>query len=271
VNASAPSNSESRSSRPEPWAWLAFGLGACTLGLLFYLGWKPGGRLPVLAYLWGPFVIGCASAVVLFFALVWSLWRRPVVQRRRMLPLGVVGASLWLCSLPIAYPSSHEGKASPTRFTLPFLGEARVEFGGDQRSRLRFDPSRRFGLGFAPSAGSLQVVAPAEAEVVGRRAGLGGDQLVLAVREREYLVLEGIDPVSCELDPGERCSAGAGIGTASTLLFVHLQDGAEVGRCEGIPMRFWNYSVDGRAVEAGSPTPPQVVAPLAPGARAGER
>ena len=139
----------------EPWAWLAFALGLCTLGQLFLLGWKPGGRLPVLAYLWGPFVIGCAAAMVLLFGMIWSLRRRPVLQPRRVWPLAVLGASLWLCSLPIAYPSSHEGKPSPTRFQLPFLGKARVHLGGEQRAtnRLLFDPSRRFGVCFAASDG----------------------------------------------------------------------------------------------------------------------
>ena len=152
----------------EPWAWAAFALGLATVGLLLFLGWRPGGAAPVLAYRWGPLVLGGAAAALLFFALLWCALCRPVLQRGRVAPLAVLAASLWFCSFPLAYPSSHEGHPSQVRFVLPFRGEARVRWGGERHetNRLLFDPSRRFGFCFEPiSDEALVVRAPAAARV----------------------------------------------------------------------------------------------------------
>lgn len=248
----------------EPWAWLAFALAAGTAGLVLLLGSRPGGRVAVLAYRWGPLSLGAASAVLMLGGLIWSLRRRPVLQRRRAWPLALLAASLWFCSLPIAYPSSHEGKFSTTRFRLPFAGSALVHFGGERRAAnpLLFDPSRRFGLCFEPgSEAPLAVVAPAAGRVVRVEEGRIGRRLVLETGAREFCVLEGFGPGPIACAPGESVDAGDVLGTAPGLLFLHLQDDPEPGHGEGIPLRLWSYRVDGRAVEAGVPIPPQVVEP----------
>jgi hypothetical protein len=248
----------------EPWAWAAFLLAAGTAGLVLLLGSRPGGRVAVLAYRWGPLSLGAASAALMLGGLIWSLRRRPVLQRRRAWPLALLAASLWFCSLPIAYHSSHEGKFSTTRFRLPFAGSARVHFGGERRATnpLLFDPSRRFGLSFAPGGpGPLAVVAPAAGKVVRLEEGRIGRKLVLVTGEQEFCVLDGLAPESVTVAPGEAVAAGDALGSAAGLFFLHLQDDPEPGSGEGIPLRIWSYRVDGRAVEAGVPIPPQVVEP----------
>lgn len=247
----------------EPWAWGAFALAATTVGLYVFLGIRPGGTAPVLAYRWGLLVSGWASAVGMLAALVWSLRRRPVLQRGRAWPLAALAASLWFCSLPIAYPSSHEGKFSPTRFRLPFEGSARVRHGGEHKleNHLLFDPARRFGTAFVKREGEpFEVSAPAPGTLRARTRGRLGDVLVLETGRDEYCVLEGLLPDSCALVPGTGVRAGERLGSADEILYVHLQDRVEPGRGEGIPMRYWNYVADGRAAEAGVPVPPQEVA-----------
>jgi len=268
---STPEGAAGASSREEqgfePWAWLAFLLGLTTIGLLVFLGWKPGGEWPVLAYTWGLLGVGGASAALLLFGVVYSLRRRPVLQRGRVTPLAVLAGSLWFCSLPIAYPSSHESRPSSIRFRLPFEGEARVRWGGEKReqNRLVLDPARRFGTCFEAGSEPLQVVAPVAGRVLALERGPRGQRVVLQVSGTEFLVLEGLEPGSLSAEVGQTVAPGQPLGRAPALLFVHLQDGPRVGRCEGIPMRFWGYRVDGRRAESGTPVPPQKVSPDLPG------
>ncbi|HEX6883635.1 MAG TPA: hypothetical protein VF530_09660 [Planctomycetota bacterium] len=251
----------------EPWAFAAFAVAAATAGLFLYLGLRPGGAGPVLAYRLGLLFLGWVAAVGMLLALLWSLRRRPVLQRRRAWPLMALGASLWLCSLPIAYPSSHEGRYSTTRFRLPFEGEARVRFGGDDArdNPLVFDPGRCFGFGFeASGGGALSVVAPAEGELVARAPGRAGQILVLATGPGEWCLLEGLEATTLRVQPGQRVAAGEPLGEARGVLYLHLQDAPEPGRGEGIPLRIHDYRVHGRPAEAGRPVPPQVVASAGP-------
>ena len=249
--------------RFEPWAWIAFGLVAATAGLFLLLGLRTGGPAPVLAYRYGLLALGWASAVGMLIALLWCLRRRPVLQRGRAWALSALAANLWFCSLPIAYPSSHEGKFSPTRFRLPFEGAAQVRVGGAERAKnyLLFDPARRFGTIFEKSGGPLEVVAPASASLVARSRGRFGEVLVLATGAGEYCVLDGLE-VEGALAQGSHVEGGAPLGKASGCLSVHLQDQPEPGCGEGIPMRFWSYRADGREAESGVPMPPQEVASL---------
>jgi hypothetical protein len=251
----------------EPWAHAAFALAGATAALFLYLGSRTGGSGPVLVYRFGLLVSGWASAVGLLFALYWSVRRRPVLQRRRVWPLAALGASLWLCSLPFPYPSSHEGRFSATRFRLPFEGAARVRYGGEhaRANPLLFDPSRRFGHGFEPlDAVPIWVVAPADGEVVARASGRGGELLVVATAGPEFCVLEGLGETL--VAPRERVARGQRLGRSHGLLYVHLQDAPEPGRGEGIPMRYFGYRADGREAAAGVPVPPQEVAGVEPDA-----
>lgn len=254
-----------RKERFEPWAWPAFGLLGASLALFLVMGSRPGGVLAVLAYRWGLFAVGGAAAAAMFLAMAWSLRRRPVLQRGRAWPLTALGISLWLCSLPIPYPSSHEGKPSPVRFRLPFEGEARVLWGGEEKSTngLVYDPSGRFGTCFELD-GPRAVMAPADGRLVAREQGRYGRRVVLEVAPDAYLVVDGLTTGSEGPDPGAALRAGEPLGQASSKLCVFLMDGPRYGRSEGIPMRFWSYAADGRSIEAGVPIPPQRVAQLGP-------
>lgn len=255
--------------RFEPWAWFAFALALGTAALFLYLGTRPGGEAARAAYRYGPLVGGGAAAVFLLGALIHCLRRRPVLQRRRTWPLAALGVSLWFCSLPIAYPSAHEGKYSPTAFRLPFEGAARVRFGGEERrsNPLLFDPSRRFGLCFEPLAPErpLRVVAPCAGELVAVFEGRTGVGLVIRSGPQEYCTLEGLDGPP-EAEVGAVLAPGQGLGRTSARLVLALADQPGPGRGEGIPVRFRDYRLEGREVELGVPTAGQALeAPPADG------
>jgi hypothetical protein len=255
------------SERFEPWAFAAFGLAAATASVFVYLGLRPGGPGPVVAYRVGLLVLGWSAAVGMLLALLFSLRRRPVLQRRRVWPLASLAASLWFCSLPIAYPSSHAGRFSATRFRLPFEDEARVRFGGnDARDNpFVFDPARCFGSAFEPLEGEvLQVVAPADGQLLARLPGRRGELLVLATAPGEWCLLEGLLPGTVALAPGDAVEEGQPLGAATDLLCMHLQDRPEPGAGEGIPLRYFGYRVGGRVAEAGIPIPSQRVGVLGP-------
>lgn len=242
--------------RFETWAWFAFALGAVTLALFLYLGARPGGERAHDLYRYGPLALGGAAAVFLLGAMFHCLRRRPVLQRRRVWPLAVLAGALWFCSLPIAYPSPREGKYSATRFRLPFEGAARVRHGGEDPSGspFLFDPARRFGVSFEPvgSGASLPVVAPCDGTVHGLFDGPRGRGIVLRAAGEEYCILEGLAQCA-DLAPGDAVPAGAPLGRASALLALYLADRGEPGRGEGIPLRFSDYRLGGRAVAIGVP------------------
>jgi hypothetical protein len=242
--------------RFEPWAWCAFALGLATLALFLYLGARPGGETARMAYRYGPLVLGLCAAVFMLGALLHCLRRRPVLQRRRAWPLGVLGATLWFCSLPIAYPSAREGKFSPTRFRLPFEGPARVRHGGEERSSspFLFDPARRFGVCFEPGASGtpLAVVAPASATLHATFMGPNGPGLVLCPSDGEYCILEGLADLP-GLEIGVELAEGAALGSAPARLLLYLADQPGPGRGEGIPLRFSGYRLSGREVALGVP------------------
>ena len=131
----------------EPWAWVAFVLAGLVAATFLYLGLRPGGRGPIVAYSLGLPILGTLSGLWMAVGMIWSVLHKPVLQRGRLKPLVAGAASLWIASLPIAYPSSYEGHPSREDLRLPFAGEAQVRWGGDTRELnvLVLDPSRRFG------------------------------------------------------------------------------------------------------------------------------
>ena len=289
-----------RAPPPERWPFAVFALAAATLAVFVYLGARPGGRGPILAYRYGPPALGILNALALGVALVWSALRPPLVRPRRVAAWTAAGAGLWLCSLPLAYPSSHDGHPSAVRFRLPFDGEWTVRWGGERHATnaLVLSPGRRYGFDFVRGDGAdpegsvgAPVLAPAEGEVVaveqsladdlgasseGGPASAWGNHVVLRVAAQEFLVLGGLQQGSVGVVPGERVRAGqelARVGRSALSrvspaphLAVHLQDAPEPGRGEAIPMRFFAYESGGHEVEAGIPR-----GGLADGSMTGER
>lgn len=272
---------------PERWPYAVLALAAATLLVFVYLGARPGGRGPILAYRYGPPALGILNALALGVALLWSALRPPLVRARRVAAWSAAGAGLWLCSLPLAYPSSHDGRPSAVRFRLPFEGEWTVRWGGERHANnaLVLSPGRRHGFDFVRGDGSdpeatvgAPVLAPCDGEVVaveqslpddlgasaeGGPARAWGNHVVLRVAADEFLVLGGLALGSVAVAPGERVAAGQDLAlvgrsalsrvTPAPHLAVHLQDAPEPGGGEAIPMRFFGYESAGRRVEAGVP------------------
>ncbi len=278
--------------RREAWVRLSYALAAAT-GLLFlYLGLRPGGRGPILAFTWGRLVTFAGSALLLLFGLGWSLLRRPVLQRGRLGALLCLAAAVWFSAYPLAYPSSHEGHPSSVSLRLPFDGEWTVRWGGAKgpENTLVLEPDRRFGYVFvitdaegrsqvgerslcrgadvlAPASGVVALVHDGEPDApfggIPRGAEPFGNHVVLEVLPEEFLFLIGLEQGSIEVRAGERVQAGARIGrvgfsarsqlTPEAHLGLHLADRPEPRRGEGIPCAFRGYQSSGRGLEAGVP------------------
>ncbi|MEM7309056.1 MAG: M23 family metallopeptidase [Planctomycetota bacterium] len=290
---------------PEPWAWFAFLIAAATAVLFLYLGLRPGGTGPIDAYTVGRLVLFLLGAVTLLVGIGWSLFRRPVLQRARLGAFLSLGASVWFCAYPLAYPSSFEGHPSAVAFRLPFEGEWTVRWGGKKgpQNALVLYPDRRFGYDFVRcddegasggAGGSLclgeAVLAPAAGEVVavhdgepdraaGAAAATGepyGNHVVLRVADGEYLFLIGLQQNSLAVAVGDLVEPGqvlarVGFSARSPLtpephLGLHLQATPDLRRGEGIPLEFRGYASGGRTVARGVPR-----GGLAGGRHTGER
>ena len=269
----------------EAWSWLAIGVAVLVGALFVGLGMKPGAPLGPWLYLQGTIWLFLAASLVLVFGILWGLLHRPVLARRRFLPLALMGLSVSLTSLPFPYPSSHQAAWSSVRFQLPFDGGEngeerwRVRWGGERRvdNALVFSPTRRFGFDFIGEGGSAfgrAVLAPCAGRVVSAEGDLAdqgprprtplGNNLVLEVETGRYLVLANLRQGSLLVAPGAQVQPGdplASVGDSAgsspadaPQLMVHLQDDPVPGQGEGVPMRFHRYEVAGRTIEAGVPT-----------------
>ncbi len=260
--------------RLELWVWVALSVALATAGLFLYLGVRPGGSGPIAAYVYGRTLLFLAGAAVLLFGIVWSVVKRPVMQRGRGMAFLGLAMSLFFCQYPLPYPSSHEKSPSATRFRLPFEGEWVVGCGGSRLSENPYVllPDRRFGFVFKPGEGNEgdgAVVAPAAGEVVLVHTGEPergeehyGNLVVLRTAEAEYAFLAGLETVSAAV--GQEVAAGDALGrvgassSSPVLPYPHvavwLQDNTAIRRGEGIPMYFHGYAEGERTVERGIPT-----------------
>lgn len=243
----------------EPWAWVAFLLAGLVAATFLYLGLRPGGRGPIVAYSLGLPILGTLSGLWMAVGMIWSVLHKPVLQRGRLKPLVAGAASIWMASLPIAYPSSHEGKPSALVFRLPFEGERSVRWGGVEREQnaLIFDPARRFGVVFEQPQGAppTDVLAPAAGELLAwvevESGGLWS--AVLEVGAGQYLVLSGLgEEPAVALGTGIEAGARLGRSLGSTLT-VHLEDHPDPGSGEGIPFYFRGFRAGETSRERGVP------------------
>ena len=241
---------EPRAPRPELWAVLAYVTSVLFLALLVYLGLRPGGEGPVIAYGAGRQLIGLLAILDLFIGVAWSLLRRPVLQRRRALPFLLLVGVIGVIAFPIPYPSSHEGHESAVCFRLPFEGEWTVFWGGETKEEsllAGYFPDRRWGLDFVVSDAGLshrgegfeasdylcfgrEVLAPADGKVVRAQDGAPdarpgtydsrveacGNYVVIQVAEREFVFLCHLGRGSIAVKPGQAVRAGEPIGRVGT-------------------------------------------------------
>jgi hypothetical protein len=261
--------------KKEAWAVGAYALAALMALLLLYLGMRPGGRGPILAWQYGLGILPPLAFVLVVVGAITAFRRKPFLRAGRKLPFLLLLLLVLAGGVELPYPSSHEGHESAICFRLPFRapkeGEWTVFWGGETRDEsllAAYTASRRFGLdlvvakdGATSRDGRFLVVgedvlAPCDGEVV--RAGR---TVVLRVADGEYLFLGNVDPVAVavgqRLKQGERvgCVAGDGASrfTPEPHLEIHLQDSPEEGTGEPVPWRFCDYVADGKVVGKGLP------------------
>lgn len=258
----------------EAWALGAYGLAGLFALLLLYLGMRPGGHGPILAWTYGLQVVPLLAFALVVAGAITAFRRKPVLRPGRKLPFLLLLLLVGAGGLELPYPSSHEGHESGICFRLPFRapkeGEWTVFWGGETREQSllsAYTASRRYGLdlvvakdGATSRAGRFLVVgedvlAPCDGDVV--RAGR---TVVLRVAEGEFLFLGNVDPavaIGQRSKKGERVGSVAADGasrfTPEPHLEIHLQDTPEDGTGEPIPWRFCDYAADGRVVEKGLP------------------
>jgi hypothetical protein len=232
--------------RLEAWAIAAWTIGAAFLALLVYLGVRPGGRGPVLAYTFGRDLIMLLALITFVVGLAWSALHRPFLQRRRMLPflclIGVIGVAEY----PLPYPSSHDGHPSAVCMRLPVEGEWTVFWGGETKDEsllAGYFADRRWGLDLvitkngmshdgdglaahdyyayeqpvsAPAAGTVVHVSDRAPEMrpgeYDSRIEAFGNYVVLEVAPSEYVFLCHLKQGSIRVHQSERVNAGDPIG-----------------------------------------------------------
>jgi murein DD-endopeptidase MepM/ murein hydrolase activator NlpD len=193
------------------------------IALILYLGSRPGGDGPVLAYRYGQSTLGLLALLVLIFGAI-ACFRKPPLKRKGRLR-ALVAASLvigiGMNSFP--YPSSRESEPSAVRFELPVEGEWRVYWGGEGNDANRYagwfadrrwalalvrevDGKRHSGDGsqasdyfahgqavLAPAAGRVVAVVDGEPDRLPGTRGSAkepfGNHLVLEVAPGEYVFL----------------------------------------------------------------------------------
>lgn len=254
-------------------------------------------RGPVGAVCWMLGVDGSCWRIValamLVLAVGWSLFRRPIWNRWRLLGLVMI---LGIALAPLAfrhYPSSHAGEVSEVRFRLPLDGPILVGWGGDGLSgnyHVRY-PDQRWAYDLLVAKDrqthsgdgtkyeeyycyGLPVLSPADGEVMAVLDGMrdtplgaagvvtpaGGNQVVIRVAPRQFLFLCHLQRGSIQVREKEQVTRGqelAMVGnsgnTSEPHLHIHLQDSADLHLGEGIPLYFYNYRVDGKVIERGMP------------------
>lgn len=231
-----------RSGRPEVWAWIAFLLLFSLIGLFIYLGLRPGGTGPVIAYSIGRDLIGLAAVATGFFGVLWSLLHRPLLRRRRLPAFLALAVVIGTHAYPFPYPSSYEGHPSATCFRLPVEGEWTVVWGGESKDTNRlagFLPERRWGIDLIVTldgrdhdgdglkledyyAYGRDVLAPAGGRVVRVHSGQRdtqpgmidrglepyGNHVVIEIAPKEFLFLAHLQPGSIGVREGEVVEAG---------------------------------------------------------------
>jgi hypothetical protein len=248
--AAAPKAADAREPRSharlEAWSVGAWFVGVLFLVLIVYLGLRPGGSGPVLAYNLGRDLVMLLALITLLLGVAWSALHRPFMQRRRFFPFLCLCAVIGVAEYPFPYPSSHEGHASPVCMRLPVEGEWTVFWGGDTKEESllsAYFADRRFGLdlvvtengvshrgdGLAASdyfAFDKRVLAPAAGAIVhvsdrapdtppgeyDSRVEAFGNYVVLEVAPSEFVFLCHLRQGSISVREGERVEAGAVLG-----------------------------------------------------------
>jgi hypothetical protein len=225
---------------------VAFALLAALVSLTFYLGLRPGGRGPILAYSMGRDLLALAALLTGFVGVVSSLVNRPLARRGRLPAFASLVVVIGVTSYDFPYPSSHEDHPSSICFRLPFDGEWTVFWGGEEKEENRlaaYFADRRWGLDLVVTrdgksrAGSdldllsyyaygREVLAPADGEVVRVVDGIHdtqpgmlersveplGNHVVIRVAPEQFLFLAHLKAGSIPVREGQAVRRGEVVG-----------------------------------------------------------
>jgi hypothetical protein len=117
----------------------------------------------------------------------------------------------------------------------------------------------------APADGTVRVVMNEDEDVpIGQDFGFknaGGNQVVIEVAANEFLFICHMQPGSITVRPGDRVTTGQVLGrvgnsghTSEPHIHIHLQDTADDGWGEGIPLYFHHYRSGDQLIDRGIPT-----------------
>jgi murein DD-endopeptidase MepM/ murein hydrolase activator NlpD len=231
----------------EAWVLCAFGLVAAEAAGAIYLGSRPGGRGPVLAYYIAPAVLGGAAVALAAWGIARSLRRRPFARPARLLAFTLLAFVVGSASYPLPFPAQREDRPSRVALEFPLQGEWTVQWGGAESDRnllARSRPDRRFGYDLvlerdgarhkgggerledwhafgaevrAPCDGTVVRAVDGIADVAPAQADGGGDVLgnyvALEIAPGEFLFLANLQRGSIGAQPGERVARGARLGS----------------------------------------------------------
>jgi hypothetical protein len=133
----------------EVWALLAYILGALFLLDLLFLGLRPGGRGPIVAWSVGLELLPLVAFGLILAGAIWSARKPPFLRPGRRMPFLILILAAGLGAYPLPYPSSHEGHESTICFRLPFERECTVFWGGERKEESLlavYTADRRWGL-----------------------------------------------------------------------------------------------------------------------------
>ena len=137
-----------RRARLELWAIGALFLLAAEVAVAIYLGSRPGGRGPVLAYYAAPPVLGGAALLLGSWGVVTALRRKPFLRPARLLGFSILALVIGTASYPLPFPAAREHAPTHVQLEFPLDGEWTAEWGGVDSNRnllARSRPDRRFG------------------------------------------------------------------------------------------------------------------------------
>jgi murein DD-endopeptidase MepM/ murein hydrolase activator NlpD len=227
----------------EAWAICAFAWLAAEVAVAIYLGSRPDGRGPVLAYYAAPAVLVVGALALGAWGLAVALRRKPFLRRARVLAFSALALVIGTASYPLPFPAAREHSPSAVELDLPVEGEWTVQWGGTDAARsllARSRPDRRFGWDLvlerdgarhAGDGGQLEqwfafgaaLSAPCDGTVVSAVDGLAdrapgergaqaagpGNHVVLEITPGEYLFLANLQRGSIAVAAGDRVARGA--------------------------------------------------------------
>jgi murein DD-endopeptidase MepM/ murein hydrolase activator NlpD len=274
------------------WLGAIVALGVVDAVFLTFVHARPG-RTAVVVWWVMPVAIALATAALLAVALIRTVRRRDLPNRRQLAGFAILGLVIASLVTFRTYPSSHDDRPSRVAFRLPLEGPVTVAWGGptlevnyhvvmpDQRWAYdllvtvddrtfqgtgdRLEDYYAYGRSVhAPAAGIVRAAHDGEPDgPIGhwqvRRAM--GNHVVLEVAPSQFLFIAHLQPGSVAVKIGDYVEAGQMLGrvgnsgnSSEPHVHLHLQDALTTYFAEGIPLYFSTYRRAGVDIPRGMPT-----------------